>query len=88
MTMIERVARAMYSSTPSSYEWGMQNGMKELMHNTAKLAIAAMREPTEEMLDAGKPIVYECMSLEPGEGLDENPALPTWQAMIDAALKE
>ena len=71
MTMIERVARALYND----YDWAKEKGMISLMHNTAKTAIEAMREPTEKMIDAG--------------AYDLDMTIKTqYQNMIDAALKE
>jgi hypothetical protein len=67
--MIERVARAIadafmedYSEAPNLYD------------EMAEAAIAAMREPTEAMIEAGR---------WPAE--DDGPAA-CWQAMIGAAL--
>lgn len=71
MTMIERVARAMYPQ----YEYGIELGIKDLMHATAKAAIEAMREPNEEMINAIR---------EYYEG-DEKLYM---SKIIDAALKE
>jgi len=63
---------------------GLERDWMEYL-STARAAIRAMREPTLDMIKAGEPVVYDCFSLEPGEGLDENPAIPTWYAMIDTA---
>jgi hypothetical protein len=68
--MIERVARAVAKC---------QNGEDddwEYYKNEARAALAAMREPTEEMMLAGE---------RANEPLD-SPAYTTWRAMIDAAL--
>lgn len=45
----------------------------------------ALSEPSEEMLKAGDEALSLCWSLEHGEGLDDNPPEPIWQAMIKAA---
>ena len=55
----------------------------------ARAAIAAMREPTEAMLDEG---FYDaCGSVwhydDMGAGFDKDGVKPFWQTMIDAALK-
>ncbi len=64
--MIEKVAKAIRDSF---------NSNDVDCYPIAKAAIAAMREPTEEMIDAG--------------AYDLNMKLQQqWQAMIDAALKE
>lgn len=47
----------------------------------ARLVIFAMREPTEAMIDAGRGAAGTAWSA------DTCVAKPTWQAMIDAALK-
>lgn len=83
--MVERVAGALHAAHA---EVGWPADECETCDKLARAAIEAMREPTEAMIRAGEPVVYDCYSLEPGEGLDENPALPTWQAMIDAALQD
>lgn len=74
--MVERVEGAILSAMS-------RGGDSEAM---ARAAIEAMREPTEAMLKAGARRFSDCWSLEPGEGLDEEPEQPIWQAMIDAAL--
>lgn len=64
--MIERVGRAICTYTPPCYKCRYK----------AKAAIEAMREPTEEMIEAGRH--------EDGEYT----AKVIYCAMIDAALKE
>ncbi len=81
--MVELVARAMAEAEGDGWNRIWPHWMAR-----ARVAIGAMREPTEAMIRVGEPVVYDCYSLEPGEGLDENPAVPTWEAMIDAALEE
>lgn len=83
-SMIERVARAI---------GGEENGAPvdepvERWRNwepAARAAIAAMREPTEGILQAMRDTV-------PVSGYEweyeTDEALPHWQAMIDAALEE
>jgi hypothetical protein len=84
--MVERVARAI---DPDSWKSGsiLDEIRRGRSIDKARSAIEAMRVPTKAMIEAGEPVVYGCYSLEPGEGLDENPAVPTWEAMIDEALK-
>jgi len=86
MDMVERVARAMAKAEG----WSLPNDMSlpyaagsrvGRMMGLARAAIAAMREPTEEMVRAGEKEfiasdVACCME----------PAEDCWQAMIDAAL--
>lgn len=80
--MVERIAEAAVKA------WTAKPKPLRDWSDVARAVLVAMREPTEKMVMAGEPVVYDCYSPEPGEGLDENPAVPTWQAMIDAALKE
>lgn len=63
--MIEQVAKAMARN-----HWLDDSRYKSYL-STAKAAIAAMREPTKEMLEFG------CNSV----------PIDVWQAMIDEALK-
>jgi len=71
-TIVERVARAIAFYCPEGWS-------PELHKEMARAAIAAMREPTPEMICAG---AY-------GSGEDsEQVAIGCWEAMIDAALGE
>jgi hypothetical protein len=77
MTMIERVARATHNHSREH-----ANSWDELLpyyHNKyrqdARAAIAAMREPTEAMINAGDRTDHDVE------------AATVWQAMIDEALK-
>ena len=73
MTMIEHVARA---ATLTQYkQWdGLKPEIQQSYLAIARAAIAAMREPTEEMK----------LSV----GCDDKHDIEFWQAMIDAALEE
>ena len=93
MTMIERVAQAIYESEP--YEatirvpdtavfiavatpWAeVHEGQKESCRRRACVVISAMRKPTEAMVNAGTDYL--------GNFLD---VMGTFTAMIDAALEE
>lgn len=79
-TMIERVARAMVAA-----DSGPEGSVLFDMHwaefgdgylKTARAAIAAMRDPTEGMLDGINP------------NWIDGGAVQSYQAMIDAALEE
>jgi len=74
MSMIERVARAIQDRCR---ERGFNVCPAPLVHHIAAAAIEAMREPTEEMVDA-------CDINIPTEGM----IYGVWRDMIDAALKE
>lgn len=91
MNMIEKVARALYKEcfkdrsqvlTPNWEDIGSiyQNSWME----AAKATIGAMREPTEEMVDAGGLIEAhkDCIFIH------DDKATEVFQIMIDAALKE
>jgi len=67
MNMIERVARAIEATT--KYALSDYTDYSDM----ARAAIAAMREPTEEMLQCG---CHDC-----------GHQTTYWQAMIDAALE-
>lgn len=109
MDMVERVARAIWDERcrhwgkyrkdlhePDSegYDWGDLglSKRKELLRE-ARAAIAAMREPTEEMGSAGlrkwtKP--GNAHEMDDADFAAGNPCRwmkPVWRAMIDAALK-
>lgn len=77
MTMIEKVAKAIYYSNCGDEQGVFENidaSYKQLFIDEAKAAIEAMREPTEEMI---KHLT-----------VDDQDAIPYYKAMIDAALKE
>ena len=77
--MIERVAAAMWERTHDGrwYNWGDGQDESRIIHREdARVAIAAMREPTDAMLEAGNQTLraFSCWCC--------------WQAMIYAALRE
>ena len=77
--MIERVARAIVGVTDQ--EWEDENeAWREFYRAIARAAIAAMREPSETMVDAA------WASWEDPEG--SKGFVGAWQAMIDIALDE
>ena len=92
MDMIERVAKAIMRADTEGNprfdyeEWtGKEWIGKEWRHyaSQAREAIAAMREPTDEMVR--QCMVYtQCMDT----GHTRDDAEGAWQAMIDAALNE
>ena len=75
--MVERVARAISGGDDPA-------NVLEIHRHRAKLAIEAMREPTEAMVDAGRnePVSHSWGS--GGEFITDPDEV--WQAMIDAAL--
>lgn len=89
--MIDRVAKALfmqsvyhgYDDETIKREWQRTKG---LHRSAARTAIEAMREPTDDMLDAIGPVADRI------KALDEKPDdrmidTQIWQAVIDAALK-
>ena len=66
-TMVERVARAIAEQKVQNFDWHRH------VDTTARAAIAAMREPTEEMIVAW---IRAPGAIKGG-----------WQGMIDAALE-
>lgn len=96
--MIERVAKALCDE-----EWGgtqpwdrKPEGFRERYRMRARVAIQAMREPTEAMCAAVLVIshdlvepghVYDEYDSDPGS-LDENAPQKAWTTMIDASLTD
>jgi hypothetical protein len=75
--MVERVARAIYAAGKDDYAWPwdeLNETRKEGVRDVARAAIAAMREPTEAMLQAGSDIAHVV-------------TLDDWEYMIDEALE-
>jgi hypothetical protein len=89
--MVERVARACHdarifmtiSDTPAPYDETSPNN-RYLYLKLARVAIAALREPTEAMI-ASIDRAHE-NALE--SGVYTWPVATFWQTMIDAALKD
>jgi len=86
--MIERVARALYAADGLKHaavnvsleeSWEMSPRYHEQYRLKAKVAIKAMREPTEAMLNAGLSPTWKWID----EGADD-----VWIRMIDAALAD
>lgn len=93
--MVERVARALaaaefyqFPETDKFIEANWHQFAPELAERyriRARAAIAAMREPTEVMVEAG----YQPSGFEPSDvGVSHEDASDLYQAMIDAALAE
>lgn len=101
MGMIEKVARAIraadmaHAGVDDWPAWESANGeWKDVYRLRARAAIEAMREPTEEMIDAGieaKMKLYERLEAE-GKNtriivVANHPAGTIYEAMIDKALE-
>lgn len=79
MDMVEKVARAMREEL--DIDWPYRG--HESLIDVARAAIAAMRDPSESMVEAGGSAKYSARR----DGVDRRtPAI--WQAMIDVALGE
>lgn len=77
--MIERVAKAIHSHDFPTYALKWEDTKQQIYLDVARIAIEAMKEPTQAMLDAAE----KSGSLEEGSS-----AYGCWQAMIEAALKD
>jgi hypothetical protein len=79
--MIDRVAKAMADNDG----WGWDNAISDLGRNMwrahARVAIAALREPTDEMAEVG-------FQLHTGHPCWQEDVKHAWRAMIDVALRE
>ena len=90
MDMTEKVAKALFADYQKSalgpdltQTWStLPNHAKDHAYSQARAAIAAMREPTEKMLDAGDISIDACRSDPCGKA-----ARHCWGDMIDAALE-
>jgi hypothetical protein len=86
--MVERVARAMFDLNIEMLDWDrVHESVSEGYRHSTRAAIAAMREPTEGMVTAGK----DAYKVTRGKRSNlHGPAglAGKWQAMIDAALSE
>lgn len=78
--MIERVARAIAEEAAM---WGDEATRPEVRHALARAAIAAMREPTEAMVEAGASDVIQSPC-----NTSYEIATDAYRVMIDAALAE
>jgi hypothetical protein len=97
--MVERVARAM---ARHNYPGGTATDIDEMWEGwagEARAAVAEMREPTQQMVEAAKPLPvhlieqrkdtpgYE-MQMRAAAQADQMAAWSDWQTMIDAALAD
>lgn len=79
--MVERVARALWALEENTdcHEWEpLSEFRKDATREKARAAISAMREPTDEMVDAALHATHPLHGIDPAS---------RWHAMIDAALK-
>jgi hypothetical protein len=70
--MVERVARAICDSDQLTPYDTLDEGWRNIYRREAWVALTALREPTEAMLEAGS---------------HKGDPLIAWQAMVDEALK-
>lgn len=91
MTMIERVAKAIYEASPFKMTEGPYERQSDLYKRNCRLlaraAIKAMREPTDAMVDVMNDVVIDGPAY-----VDFYPSMADcaslWTAAIDAALSE
>lgn len=98
MTMIERVARAMFAkliADDDAYALARGDGPENItldgsfdLRVLARAAIEAMREPTEAMAGAPYDANVRILTEAGAEPILDDAAREVWQAMIDAALQE
>ena len=81
MTMVERMARAIYDADTHGMN-KMSNHTASDMTAAARAVLSALREPTEVMIFCGVADLYK----NPDD--PEAEVIQVWQAMIDAALNE
>jgi hypothetical protein len=87
--LIERVAAAMWERTHDGrwYNWGDGQDESRIIHREdARVAIAAMREPTEAMLGDGWNESLRTVSNGRVCSLSIEEVRQIWQAMIDVVL--
>ena len=90
--MEKRVALAMkeFASQPlanlDSLEPVLVGSLGDAWVHLARAAIGAMREPTDEMCEAGAAYCHD--NYQKGRAKQQTTAPDIWQAMIDEALKE
>jgi hypothetical protein len=98
--MVERVARTLWADA-DDFDFDTRGPeTQKRIRNRARLAIAAMREPTQAMLEAVKPFPEHLRAEhpDPGDVWHEQMRLATiadqallrseWQRMIEAALSD
>lgn len=88
-SMIERVAKAIYDANPEAqrFTWSYADSfLKEQARRMGRAAIEAMREPTEDMLNAkAENVLGTVESI--NSYLDYHSAEQIWRSMIDEILK-
>ena len=90
MTLVEQVARALYRQHAPSLgplETSEDRGWRHYAAD-ARTSITAMRKPTDVMTYAGDEAIIERLNDHTFALKEPTVAVLSWQAMIDAALKE
>jgi len=89
MTPIERAARILYDAVQPEWDWNDPGAepLRRKYRENARAVIAALREPSELMIEAGAEIIRH---IGPDESNDAffNDAANTWRLMVDSALAE
>ncbi len=89
MTPIERAAQAMHASAQPEWPWDDPDcaPLRKIYRDAARAMIAALREPSDEMNEAGAEITSNVGQSESRYAYQDD-AANTWRSMIDAALAE
>lgn len=88
INLIEAIARALKEHFPLlSHSYARELARAALLAIETEGFVVVPVEPTEEMKAEGSSAVYDCYSLEPGEGFDEPPAPAVYAAMLSARPK-
>ena len=83
MTMIDRVARVLQSHMEAAFVHGVPDDLSFVAVDLASAAIAAMREPSDTMVEAA-----DFVDNGWGGYIGATEARNCWQAMICSALSE
>lgn len=89
MTPIERAAQAMHASAQPEWEWNDADcePLRKIYRDAARAMIASLRDPDEDMMQAGAEVIRHIGREESDEAY-RNDAADTWRLMINAALGE
>jgi len=79
--MIERMAQALWAARDKPEPYATH---ADVLRREARAVVAAMREPTAAMIQAGGNAVYAEGG--PATAASDDQAAAAWRAMIDAAL--
>ena len=89
MTPIERAAKAMYDAVQPEWDWNDPDAelLRRMYRENARVAISALRDPDEFMIQSGAEIIRHISSDESNDAF-LNDAANIWRFMVDAALSD